>query len=48
MTYTVETVFITTYTANEGPGRIQYKCLVSIYVFPDMKLCSLLISKTEL
>ncbi len=25
-------------TANEGPVRIQYKCLVSIYVFPEMKL----------
>ena len=33
-------------TANEGPVRIQYKCLVSIYVFPEMKLCSLVISKT--
>ncbi len=32
-------------TANEGPVRIQ---LVAIYVFPEMKLCSLLISKTEL
>ncbi len=36
------------YTANEGPVRIQYKCLVPIYVFPEMKLCSLVISKTEL
>jgi hypothetical protein len=26
------------YTANEGPVRIQYKCLVPIYVFPEMKL----------
>ena len=26
------------YTANEGPVRIQYKCLVPIYVFPKMKL----------
>ncbi len=26
------------YTANEGPVRIQYKCLVSIYEFPEMKL----------
>jgi hypothetical protein len=26
------------YTANEGPIKIQYKCLVSIYVFPEMKL----------
>ncbi len=25
-------------TANEGPGRIQYKCLVPIYVLPEMKL----------
>ncbi len=24
--------------ANEGPVRIQYKCLVPIYVFPEMKL----------
>ncbi len=36
------------YTANEGPVRMQCKCLVPIYVFPEMKLCSLLISKTEL
>ncbi len=26
------------YTANEGPVRIQYKCLVPMYVFPEMKL----------
>ncbi len=25
-------------TANEGPVRVQYKCLVPIYVFPEMKL----------
>ncbi len=25
-------------TANEGPVRIQYKCLVPICIFPDMKL----------
>jgi hypothetical protein len=25
-------------TANEGPVRIQYKCLAPIYVFPEMKL----------
>ncbi len=37
-----------THTANEGPVRIQYKCLVPIYVFPEMKLCGLVISKTEL
>jgi hypothetical protein len=35
-------------TANEGPVRFQYKYLVPIYVLPEMKLCSLLISKTEL
>ncbi len=35
------------YTANEGPVRIQYKCLVPIYVFPEMKLRSVVISKTE-
>jgi hypothetical protein len=28
--------------------RIQYKCLVHIYVFPEIKLCSLLVSQTEL
>jgi hypothetical protein len=33
-------------TANEGPARIQYKCLVPIYVFPEMKLFSLIIFKT--
>jgi hypothetical protein len=26
------------YTANEGPVRIQYKCLVPIYFFPEKKL----------
>ncbi len=36
------------HTANEGPVRIQYKCLVRIYVFPEMKLLCLVISKTEL
>ncbi len=36
------------YTANEGLVRIQYKCLVPIYVFPEMKLQGLIISKTEL
>jgi hypothetical protein len=34
--------------ANKGPVRIQYKCLVRIYVFPEMKLLCLVISKTEL
>jgi hypothetical protein len=27
-----------TYSANEGPVRIKYKCLVPFYVFPEMKL----------
>ncbi len=26
------------FTANEGPVKILYKCLVPIYVFPEMKL----------
>jgi hypothetical protein len=26
------------HTAKEGPVRIQFKCLVSIYIFPEMKL----------
>jgi hypothetical protein len=26
------------FTANEGPVRIQYKCLVPSFVFPEMKL----------
>jgi hypothetical protein len=29
---------IGTYTANEGPVRTQYKCLVPIHGFPEMKL----------
>jgi hypothetical protein len=41
-------VFFFESTAIEGPVKIQYKCLVHIYVFPEMKLWSLLISKTEL
>jgi hypothetical protein len=36
------------YTANEGPVRIQYKCLVLIYVFPEIKLRGLVISITEI
>jgi hypothetical protein len=40
--------YITTDTANEFPVRIQYKCLFPIYVFPEMKLRDLVISKTEL
>jgi hypothetical protein len=30
------------------PVRIQYKCLAPVYVFPEMKLCSLVILTTEL
>ncbi len=33
------------HTATEGLLRIQYKCLVPIYVFPEIKLCSLVIPK---
>ncbi len=29
---------ISCFTANEGPVRIQYKCLVPIYVFPEQIL----------
>ncbi len=36
------------HTANEGPVKFQYKCLVPIYVFPEMKLRNLVASKTEL
>jgi hypothetical protein len=35
------------FTANEGPVRILHKCLVPIYVFPEMNLPSVVISKTE-
>ncbi len=35
-------------TANEGRVKIEYKCLFPINVFPEMKLCSLVISKIEL
>jgi hypothetical protein len=35
------------HTANEGPVRIQYKCLVVIYVFLEIKLLQYF-SKTEL
>jgi hypothetical protein len=34
------------HTANEGLVIIQYKCLVPIYVFPEMKMCSIVISET--
>ncbi len=39
--------YIKVCTANEGLVRILYKCLVPIYVLPEMKLCILLISETE-
>ncbi len=35
-------------TANDGLVRIQYKYVVPIYVFPEMKLLGLIIFKTEL
>jgi hypothetical protein len=35
-------------TANDRPVRIQYKWLVPIYAFPEIKLHGLVISKTEL
>jgi hypothetical protein len=35
------------WTSIEGLVRLQYKCLVPIYVFPEMKLRGILISKTE-
>jgi hypothetical protein len=41
------TIFFT-FPANEGPVRIQYKCLVPIYVFSEMNLFGSVISKTEL
>jgi hypothetical protein len=31
------------HTANEGAVKIQYKCAVPIYVFPEMKLGGLII-----
>jgi hypothetical protein len=39
---------IKSYTANEGLMRIQYKCLVPIYEFPEMKLRGHVIAKTEI
>ncbi len=33
--------------ANGGPVRIQYKCLVPTYVFVEMKLHGLVISKAD-
>jgi hypothetical protein len=32
-------------TANDGLVKIQYECLVQIYVFPEMRLLGLIISK---
>jgi hypothetical protein len=34
------TLLATAAYAHEGPLSIQYKCLVPIYVFPEMKLCT--------
>ncbi len=36
------------HTANKGLVRIQYKCLVPIYVLPEIILCSLLIFKNRI
>ncbi len=36
------------HTANEGLVRIQPNCLVPVYIFPEMKLPGLVISKKEL
>jgi hypothetical protein len=36
--FLIRYLYNTVYSANEGPVRIQYKCLVAIYVFPAMKL----------
>ncbi len=41
-------IFLIPCTANERPVRAQYKCLVPIYVFPEIKLRDVVISKTEL
>jgi hypothetical protein len=35
-------------TENDGLVKIQYECLVQIYVFPEMRLLGLIISKIEL
>jgi hypothetical protein len=32
------TIICTLHNAHGGPVRIQYRCLVPIYVFPEMKL----------
>ncbi len=44
-THPLADYFIRLFTANEGPLRIQYQCLVPIYIFPEMKQCSLIISQ---
>ncbi len=41
-------LFEEVHIANEGPVRIQYKFLVSIYVFLEMKRRGLVISETVL
>ncbi len=40
------TPILTPTLQNEGRMRIQYKCLVLLYVFPEIKLRGLVISKT--
>ncbi len=36
--YLAASLYVVTRTAKEGPVRIQYICLVLIYVLPEMKL----------
>jgi hypothetical protein len=43
-----EEFVLTDRAANKGPVRIQNKCLFPIYAFREMKLCGLVISKTDL
>jgi hypothetical protein len=31
-------IYIASYTANGGPVRVQYKCLIPTYAYPEMKL----------
>ncbi len=44
----VSSLILVACTANEGPVSIQYKCLVPICVFPEMKLRGLVMSTIEL
>jgi hypothetical protein len=37
-TEALRVILLAMHTSNEGPVRIQYKCVVPIYVFPEMKL----------